>query len=186
MHKHPLNSFSWTFYNFNSFHLVISSPARISHAVVIDIQGRNGSWNMHLTIENYETCIVSISDLPREILLRLPLFSRSPFQILQLRKKRMYDRMQISFSLCISVMWIRCPVSSHRCTRVLSFFLSSPVQKRGTKGSMSVYFIFSNIYHAKKDTLGIEHASSDGGDEKENHFSSRKTASNVQEALFFL
>jgi hypothetical protein len=57
---------------------------------------------------------------------------------------------------------------------------------------MSVYFIFSNIYHAKKDTPSIEHASSERqmagrrrgeqGKEK-SHFSSRKTASNVQEAF---
>lgn len=53
-------------------------------------------------------------------------------------------------------------------------FLSFSVQKRGTSGSVSVYFIFSNIYHAKKDTLGTEHASSEWrGGKRESFFVSK-------------
>lgn len=114
-------------------------------------------------------------------LLRISIYfadSRPPtLQILHRRRYKkvygkMYDRMQIS--LCISVMWIRCPVSSHRCTRLRFFCLYRCRKERQgmstrPKRYMSVYFIFSNIYHAEKDTSDwtcIERR-------KENHFPSR-------------
>lgn len=102
-----------------------------------------------------------------------------------------WSNANISFSLCISVMWIRCLVSSHRCTRVFffsSFFVVIPVQKRSAEG-VWVCILYFPIFIMPKKThwaSNMHQAMAVAGakEEKENHFSSRKPASNVQEAFF--
>ena len=90
-----------------------------------------------------------------------PSFSKYCIREKKTMYEKMYDRMQISLSLCV-YLWCELDVQC-RVIGAQEFcrFFCHPGAEKGHQGSMSVYFIFSNIYHAKKDTPSIEHASSE-------------------------
>lgn len=83
-----------------------------------------------------ETCICYLAQ-------KLPKLSRSlvhPISKYRNRKKNtrrvpkdVWSNANISFSLCVSLMWIRCPVSSRRCTKRV-FSSSSTGAEKGAQG----------------------------------------------------
>lgn len=111
-------------------------------------------------------------------IVRFPFLCSSLNIAFETKKKnyeKMYDRMQIV--PCISVMWIRCPVPSHRCTRFI--FCQAGAVEVGVEGERDIRMciLYFPIFIMPKRTRRCEICI---GRSKENHFSSRRMALNVQ------